>query len=115
MKRKIQIFLLAVFGFMGLVSGFLSSRTVAESTGWSLFSAILISVTIFYWYRIDSAEKEFRRPFLLSVGVVAFAPLAIPLYVFSSTVRGLRLLALGRLLGYSCLLIFLSFVGGMAG
>lgn len=115
MKRKIQFFLLVCFGFIGFVSGLFTARNLSEPTWWSLFSTFLISVTIFCWYRIDSTQKEFKRPFFLSVGVVAIAPLAIPLYVVSSTKRGFRLRALGRVLGYSCLLIFFGIVGTTAG
>ncbi len=115
MKKKIEIFLLALFAFMGLVSGFFDARKLSEPAWWSLFSTFLVGITIFYWYRVDSIQKEFKRSFILSVGVVAVAPLAIPLYVFSSNEKGLRLRALGRVLGYTCLLILMGVVGGIVG
>ena len=115
MKKKIQVFLLAWFGFLGLVSGLFAARNLPEPTWWVLISELLVSVIIFYWYRVDSIQKEFRRPFLLSVGVVAIAPLAIPLYVFQSNECGLRLRALGRMLGYFCLIILVSIIGEVTG
>lgn len=115
MKKKIQIFLLALFCFIGLADGFFASHNLSEPKWWNLFSTFLISVTVFCWYRIDSTQKEFDRPFLLSVGVVALAPLAIPIYVYNSTERGLRLRVLGRLLGYFFLLILICIAGGIAG
>lgn len=115
MKKNIQIFLLALFCLIGIISGLFENRDLPEPTWWTLFSTFLVSATIFYWYHIDSSHKEFNRPFLLSVGVVAVAPLAVPLYVFSSTERGLRLRALGRLFGYFCLIFLVCVVGWIAG
>ncbi|WP_332854843.1 hypothetical protein [Duganella sp. S19_KUP01_CR8] len=100
---------------MGLVGGFFDARNLSEPTWWRLFSSFLVSVSIFCWYRADSIQKEFKRTFWLNVGVVAVAPLAIPLYVFSSNEKGLRLRALGRVLGYSVLLFLMGVVGGVIG
>ncbi|MBA5686834.1 hypothetical protein [Rugamonas apoptosis] len=115
MKRKIQFFLLVMFCVMGLASGFFARRNLSEPTWWALFSTVSISVAVFWWYCIDSAQKEFTRSFWLNVGVVAIAPIAIPWYVFRSNERGLRLRAVGRVLGFSCLLFLAGIVGGVAG
>lgn len=114
-KNKIQLMLLALFCVIGVVSGFFTGRNLPEPTWWTLASTLLVSVMIFCWYRADSTQKEFKRSIVLSVGIVAIAPLAVPLYVVSSTQRGFRLRALGRLLGYFVLLILICTVGGFAG
>lgn len=115
MKKAILILLLALFGFFAVIDEVLVSRHLSQPGWWSLLSTLIISVTIFWWYRVDSTQKAFERPFILSVGVIAIAPLAIPLYVYQSTERGQRLRAFCRLLGYSSLLFLASGIGVLFG
>lgn len=115
MKKTILILLLALFAFFAVIDEVLESRHHSLPGWWSLLSTLIISVTIFWWYRVDSTQKAFERPVILSVGVVAIAPLAIPLYVYKSTAPGQRLRAFGRLLGYFCLLFLVSGIGVLIG
>lgn len=115
MKRKIEISLIVWFVFLGVVSGSFAARHMPEPAWWPLVSGLIASIVIFCWYRIDSIQKGFKRTFWLSVGVIAIAPLAIPLYVAQSTERGLRLRAVGRVLGYFCILFVACVIGGVIG
>lgn len=115
MKRKIEISLLVWFVFLGAVSGSFAARHTPEPSWWPLVSGLIASIVIFSWYRIDSIQKGFKRTFWLSVGVIAIAPLAIPLYVVQSNESGFRMRAVGRVLGYFCLLFVACVIGGVIG
>jgi hypothetical protein len=54
----------------------------------SLVIGIAALFLIFLWYRLDSDSRHFKRPALLSVGVVGLSSLAIPYYLFRT--RGIR-------------------------
>ncbi|MYM74263.1 hypothetical protein GTP56_18970 [Duganella sp. FT134W] len=115
MKRKLEISLLVWFVLLGAVSGSFVARHVPEPSWWPLISGLIASIVIFCWYRVDSIQKGFKRTFWLSVGVIAIAPLAIPLYVVQSNERGVRLRAVGRVLGYFCLVLIACVIGGVIG
>lgn len=109
-RKKIQISLLVMFGLLGLVSGVLEARKMAEPAWWTISSSLLISATIVYWYHVDSTEKKFKRPVWLTAIVIGVTPLGILLYTIMSNKSGLRLRALGRLLGYVFVLFLLSVI-----
>lgn len=64
----------------------------------------LFSFLAFYWYRLDSEARRYRRTRLLNTGVVAFAFAAMPYYLLRSRPRGERLGDVLRFLGFLVLL-----------
>jgi hypothetical protein len=46
--------------------------------------AMIATLLIFIWYRLDSDEKSYRRTPFLSVSVVAVSVLAFPYYLYKS-------------------------------
>lgn len=115
MKTKILIALLAQFALDSVVGGFLDARHLSETVWWSVTSALIIGALIYYWYRLDSTEKAFNRTYMLTVGIVAIAPLAVPLYLYRSNERGYRLRPFGRMLAYVCVVMVISEVADRVG
>lgn len=114
-QKHVLQFLMVLFVVIGLVSGVAAVRETNEPVWWSLSSSVLVSAAGFYWYHLDSTRQGYARPVWLNVGVVAVAPLAIPLYVFKVTPHGARLRAMGRLLGYFLMLMGACMVGALIG
>lgn len=115
MKTKILIALLAQFALDGAVGGFLDARHLSEPVWWSVATSLIIGALIYYWYRLDSTEKTFNRTYLMTVGIVAVAPLAVPLYLYKTHARGSRLRPFGRMLAYVCVVMFISEVADRVG
>jgi hypothetical protein len=113
--RHILIFLLTLFALVGGVSGFFDARNLPEPTWWILTSTLFLSITIFYWYRLDSIQRSFKRSIWLNIGVVGLAPLAIPGYIFLRSERGARVRPFARMLGYMILLLVAVTAGGIVG
>jgi hypothetical protein len=115
MTKKIQYALLAWFALQGLVSGFFAAQKLEEPTWWLLVSLLGGVLLVAYWYHVDSKQKEFRRPLVLTAGVIFLSVLAIPVYVVWSAKRGCKLRAFTRLIGYFCLLLLVSWCGEAIG
>jgi hypothetical protein len=113
--KNALIFLLILFSFIGGVSGFFAAREVPEPKWWPLISGFLLSITIFYWYHMDSTERSFKRSLLLNIGVIGVAPIGVPIYMYRRSERGTRLRSLSRMIGYTILSFLAAIAGGMAG
>lgn len=81
---------------------------------WTLLCAFLLSFLPYYWYRLDSEARLYRRPRWMSSAVVAAAPLGIGLYLLRSRPQGARLGALARLSGFVLLMLGAALVGMLA-
>ena len=104
--RGIVLTSLAVIGFVGGVTRQLLApgQPFAQA---DIPFALLSVALIFAWYRMDAAQREYRRSPFLDVMVVAVTILALPYYFFRTRglAGGLRasgLLVLA-LIGYSVL------------
>jgi hypothetical protein len=113
--KNALIFLLILFSIFGGVSGFFAARELSEPKMWSLISGILVSITIFYWYHMDSTERSFKRSLLLNIGVIGVAPIGVPIYMYRRSERGARLRSLSRMIGYTILSFIAAMAGGLAG
>lgn len=74
---------------------------------------IVFSFLSFYWYRLDSDERRYRRSKPLNVGVIAVAAVALPYYLVRSRPAGQRLRALLRLAGFALALGVGAVVGAV--
>ena len=68
----------------------------------------------FFWYRVDSDQRAYRRTVWLNVSVVALALIALPYYFFRTrgAIRGL--VATVVFLGFAVLWSVLAALGGYA-
>ena len=48
----------------------------------------VFAILVFWWYRLDTSQRGYRRTPWLNVGVIAIAALALPYYFFRS--RGFK-------------------------
>lgn len=80
-----------------------------------LLSMLALSYLSFFWYRLDSDERGYRRNPWLNTGVVALGMVAIPYYLARSRPRGQKGRALLRLTGFALLQFAAAFVGAIAG
>jgi hypothetical protein len=108
---------LALLVAVTAVYGVVDARQMAqhiEYSGWEVLSTVLFSFLCFYWYRLDSEARMYRRTALLNVGIVMFAVLAVPYYLVRSRPAGQKGRALLRLAGFCVLLVVAAGVGGVA-
>jgi hypothetical protein len=104
---------------------FISGLAIATETGpapssqpallWGIFSTFLSSFLPYYWYRLDSEARRFFPSRWMSTGIVAMAPVALPIYLLRTRPRGRRLRALLGLLGFCLLLPLVVVVGAVLG
>ncbi len=90
---------------LAVADGVLAQLTNTEepSSDWvGLCAALLAGFLVFCWYRLDAAERGYRRSRGLNIGVVAFGVVVLPYYFFRS--RGAKRGALATA----------AFVGGCA-
>jgi hypothetical protein len=71
-----------------------------------LWLSLVAAFLVFFWYRLDSDQLQYRRSVWLNVGVIALGIVALPYYFFRS--RGFKR---GML---ATLLFFLSILGWAA-
>jgi hypothetical protein len=112
-RTRILALLVAVTAVYGVVA----ARQMAlgiEYSGWDILSTLMSSFLCFFWYRLDSDARMYRRTALLNVGIVMFAVLAVPYYLVRSRPAGQKGRALLRLAGFSALLVLAAGIGGVA-
>ena len=70
---------------------------------------------LFWWFRVDAEERQYRRTRMLNVGVVALTAIVVPVYLYRSRPPGGRARAIG-LFGL-CLVgtVVISVIGGILG
>lgn len=101
-----------------LLQGLFDARDMAlhaQAPVLPLLSMLVFSFLGFYWYRLDSIERGYRRSRWLNAGVVALTMVAIPYYLARSRPRGQKGRALLRLTGFALLQFAAAFVGAIAG
>jgi hypothetical protein len=99
MKKKniaLVLFLLLTFA-VGAIDAHIR-MTRSQHNALELGAILPFSLLLFLWVYHDSAERGYRRPRWLSVCVVAFGYIFIPIYLIKSRPKGARLAALGGFL-----------------
>lgn len=112
--KNILCALLALMFASGMADTLYAATYLSMPVWWLFLSAFLMSFLPYYWYRLDSEARQFRRPRWMSVAVVALAPLGIPLYLLRSRPRGSRLASLARMSGFLLLMLGAGMAGVMA-
>ena len=81
----------------------------------SLIQAVLMAISIYWWYFLDKAERHFRAGAIQNIGVAVLSIVALPVYFIRS--RGWRHGALASAVGFGVLLVaeVLSYLGELAG
>jgi hypothetical protein len=105
--------LLALMFACGMSDALYAASHVHMPVWWMLLSAFLLSFLPYYWYRLDSEARLYRRPRWMSTAVVAMAPIGIPLYLLRSRPQGGRLGSLARMSGFLRMMLGAG-VGGVA-
>lgn len=80
-----------VLGAAGVFFG--TTREGAAELFW--ISAFVGITLIFLWVSTDARERGYRRTAALNVAVIAFAAIAVPIYLYKSRPAGSRLKAIG--------------------
>lgn len=106
--------LLALMFACGLTTAMYDAAHMRMPSWWAILTALLLNFLPFYWYRLDSEARLFRRSRWMNSAVVALSPLAIPLYLLRSRPKGSRLEALARMSGYVLLMLGATCAGGVA-
>lgn len=112
--KNILLALLALMFACGMSDALYAAAHVSMPVWWMLLSAFLLSFLPYYWYRLDSEARLYRRPRWMSAVVVGIAPLGIPLYLLRSRPQGGRLGSLARMSGFVLLMLGASAAGVMA-
>jgi amino acid transporter len=111
------VHILALLVAVTAVAGVVDAHDMAlhvQSNGWAVLSTLIFSYLSFYWYRLDSEARLYRRSRWLSVGVVMLAIVAVPYYLVRSRPAGQKRRALLRLAGFCVLLGAAGALGGLA-
>ena len=106
--------LLALMFACGLSEALYGAAHMRMPIWWALLTGLLSNFLPFYWYRLDSEARLFRRSRWMSSAVVALSPLAIPFYLLRSRPRGAWLGSIARMSGFLLLMVLASAVGGLA-
>ncbi|SFD25168.1 hypothetical protein [Massilia yuzhufengensis] len=106
--------LLALMFACGMADALYAATHMQMPAWWTVLSALLLNFLPFYWYRLDSEARQFRRSRWMSSAVVAISPLAIPLYLLRSRPQGARLHSLARMSGFVLMMLAAGVVGVFA-
>ncbi|WP_036246817.1 hypothetical protein [Massilia sp. BSC265] len=106
--------LLALMFACGMADALYAAAHVRMPVWWMFLSAFLMSFLPYYWYRLDSEARLYRRSRWMSMAVVAIAPIGIPLYLLRSRPQGGRLGSLARMSGFLVMMLGAGVAGVMA-
>lgn len=115
MTPKNTLWALLVLMFAcGMTDALYAATHVRMPAWWMVLSAFLLSFLPYYWYRLDSEARLYRRPRWMSMAVVTIAPIGIPLYLLRSRPQGGRLVSLARMSGFLLMMLGASVAGVLA-
>jgi hypothetical protein len=106
--------LLALMFACGMTDALYAASHVRMPMWWALVSAFLLNFLPYYWYRLDSEARLFRRSRWMSSAVVGISLLGIPLYLLRSRPQGARLGSLARMSGFLLMMSGAMLVGALA-
>lgn len=114
--RKTKLIVIGSLMLCGLLSGIAHQAVAADgqvSPADILFMLIGVFL-IFWWYRLDANERNYRASPLLNVSVVAVSLLALPYYFFRTRGFTRGLLASAVFLGLGIANALLQYAGTYA-
>ena len=115
MTPKNTLWALLVLMFAcGMTDALYAAAHMRMPAWWALCSAFLLNFLPYYWYRLDSEARLYRRTRWMNTAVVAVSPLAIPLYLLRSRPQGRRLEALARMSGFLLMMLGAALGGVLA-
>ena len=106
--------LLALMFACGMADALYAATHLETHAWWALLCAFMLNFLPYYWYRLDSDARLFRRSRWMNTAVVGVSPLGIPLYLLRSRPRGDRLGSLARMSGFVLLMAGASVAGALA-
>ncbi|UVW27186.1 hypothetical protein [Massilia sp. H6] len=106
--------LLALMLATGMAEALYAAAHMTMPAWWILLSAFLLSFLPYYWYRQDSEARHFPRSRLMNTVVVGIGPVGIPVYLYCSRDKGLRLRALARMSGFVLAMVGAAAMGAIA-
>ena len=91
---------------LALVAGLADPRTMGQVSHLVSDMVVELSFTFlaFYWYRLDSDARQYRRSLLLNAAVIGVGTVAVPYYLLRSRPRGQKGRAVLRAVGFMLLL-----------
>lgn len=111
-QRRLLGAILLLMALDGAVEGSYVRAYMVPPLAWTVPLSLSFSFLCFAWYRADSDAHGFRRSLWQNVGVLALAPVGVPVYLLRSRPAGARARALWRLAGFAVLML-LSTAAGM--
>lgn len=113
---KPKTWTLVAYAALSLVTGAASQYVYPgrETTVFDYVSLPVFLLLTFLWYRLDAAERSYRRSSMLNIGVVGLTAVALPYYFFKSRGAARGLLATGGALLMLVLSGTLSYLGSWA-
>ena len=101
-QRQVLGLLLA----LALAAGLADPRTMGQVS--HLVSDMVVELSFsflaFYWYRLDSDARQYRRSLLLNAAVIGLGTVAVPYYLLRSRPWGQKGRAVLRAVGFMLLL-----------
>ena len=84
MKTRTPILILmAVFFGFGLLNLALTGHYRSPNP-WHLMEQLSVITLIYWWYYSDKTERHYQAGKWMNIGMIALAPVAIPIYLFRS-------------------------------
>jgi hypothetical protein len=111
MKAKHVLGILLVFMLCAALVDARNEELGHAGRWWTILSSLAFSFLSFFWYRLDSDQRQYPRTMPLNVGVVALGLFVIPYYLVRSRPAGQRGRALLRLAGFVLLMFVVSMIG----
>lgn len=106
--------LLALMFACGLAVALYGAAHMRMPAWWALLSGFLLHFLPYYWYRLDSEARRFRRSRWMNSAVVGLSPLGITLYLLRSRPRGTRLGSLARMSIFVVMLLGATGAGALS-
>jgi hypothetical protein len=76
-----------------------------------LLNSVIMFVIGFYWLHFDARELDIRRPTWLNIGIVLFAIVFVPYYLYKTRPAGRRAQAIWSFFGLLLASVMLSTIG----
>lgn len=103
--------LLALATAIGMSTAVAKAQGAEEPPFWTLAYNIGFGALTYAWVHFDSLRREVRLHWLLKVGVVLLAVVALPAYLIASRRGASRWVAIARLIGFFVLLVLAATLG----
>ena len=112
-RQSIYLYLATVTA-LGALSSLLSPAHREAGALMGLIWMLLVPVSGYVWFRLDSAEQGFHGSSAWGPGIILFTLPALPIYLYKSRVNGQRFKSLGKFAGIVVLSIVLPILTSAA-